>query len=85
MAIDNQIRLLYEAWADLDRVLEGLDSATAARPLEGGNSIAWAVAHVTTDVDSWINALFAGMPRHPVIGEPRLGSMEMGFLKGNGR
>lgn len=65
------VGLLYEAWADLDRVIDGLDAATATRPLEGGNSIAWAIAHVTTDVDSWINALFAGQSRNPVIGDPR--------------
>ena len=71
MASDKQVGLMYETWSDLDRVVVGLDAATATQSLEGGNSIAWSVAHVTTDVDSWINALFAGKPRHPVIGDPR--------------
>ena len=71
MASDKQVGLLYEAWSDLDRVIAGLDAATATRPLEGGSSIAWAIAHVTSHLDSWINVRFAGKPRHPVIGDQR--------------
>ena len=71
MASDKQIGLLYEAWADLDRVIEGLDALTATRSLEGGTSIAWAVAHVTTQVDSWVNVRLAGLSPHRVISDTR--------------
>ena len=71
MAGDKQVGLLYEAWADLDRVVEGIDTQTATRQLEGGTSIAWAIAHVTTQVDSWVNVRFAGLPPHPVISDAR--------------
>ena len=33
----------------------------------GGSSIAWTIGHVTTMVDSWINANFQGLPPHPFI------------------
>ena len=71
MATDKQAGLLYEAWADLDRVTSGLDPSTATRSLEQGSSIAWAVAHVTSHLDNWINVRFAEWPPNPVTGEER--------------
>lgn len=71
MATDKQTGLLYEAWADLDRVIDGLDSFTATRSLEDSSSIAWAIAHVTAHLDNWINVRFAGLLPNSVIGEPR--------------
>ncbi len=71
MARDKQTGLLYEAWADLDRVIDGLDTPTATRSLDGGSSIAWATAHVTAHLDTWVNVRFAGLSPHPVINDGR--------------
>ena len=71
MARDKQTGLLYEAWADLDRVIDGLDTPTATRSLDGGSSIAWATAHVTAHLDTWGNVRFAGLSPHPVINDGR--------------
>ena len=71
LASNKQIGLLYEAWADLDRVIEGLDAPTATRSLAGGTSIAWAVAHVTAQVDSWVNVRLAGLSPNRVISDTR--------------
>ena len=71
MARDKQTGLLYEAWADLDRVIDGLDTPTATRSLDGSSSIAWATAHVTVHLDTWVNVRFAGLSPHPVINDGR--------------
>ena len=71
MAADKQVGLLYEAWADFDRVISGLDPFTATRSLEQGSSIAWAAAHVTAHLDNWINVRFAASAPNPLIGEER--------------
>ncbi|MCE2465327.1 MAG: DinB family protein [Dehalococcoidia bacterium] len=71
MSNDKQVGLLYEAWADLDRVTDGLEPIPATQPLEQGSSIAWAVAHVTNHLDRWMHGLFVGLPLHPFIGHTR--------------
>ena len=71
MAVDKQVGLLYEAWADFDRVISGLDPFTATRSLETGSSIAWAVAHVTAHIDNWINVRFAANSPNRTINDER--------------
>lgn len=71
MSNDKQVGLLYEAWADLDRVTDGLEPNAATQSLEQGSSIAWAVAHVTNHLDRWMHDLFMGLPQHHFIGNPR--------------
>lgn len=71
MTSDKQIGLLYEAWKDLDRVTDGLDTLTATRRLEGGSSIAWAIAHVTAQIDSWVNVRLAELSPNQVISSAR--------------
>ena len=64
------VGLLYESWANLDAALSGLTPEEATGREDGFSSIAWTVAHVTTMVDSWINANFQGLPPNRVIGQP---------------
>jgi len=71
VAVDRQVGLLYEAWADFDRVISGLDPFTATRSLEPGSSIAWSVAHVTAHLDNWINVRFAAIAPNRLISEER--------------
>ena len=71
MINDKQTGLLFEAWTDLDRVTDGLDTPTATRLLDGGSSIAWVTAHVTAHLDTWVNVRFAGLSPHPVINDGR--------------
>ena len=64
------VGLMYESWANLDAALSGLTPEEATGREDGFSSIAWTVAHVTTMVDSWINANFQGLPPNRVIGQP---------------
>ena len=64
------VALVLEAWQDLDRVLEGLDAETATRQPDGQSAFGWTLAHVTNQVDSWINVNFQHQPPHPLIGAP---------------
>ena len=64
------VALVLEAWRDLDRVLEGLDAATATEQVGGQSAFGWTLAHVTNQVDSWINVNFQGRPPHPLISAP---------------
>jgi hypothetical protein len=70
MAKSKIVRLLFEAWNDLDRALAGLDDAQAEYDADG-SSFAWTAAHVANQVDAWINVRFAGRRPHPLIGETR--------------
>jgi hypothetical protein len=51
---DKLILFLDQSWADLDREIDG-------------SAIAWTVGHLTTQVDSWLNMRFQGMPPHPTF------------------
>jgi hypothetical protein len=64
------VLLTYESWSNLDSALEGLTDEEATTRHEGGSSIAWSVAHVTTMVDSWLNVKFQQLPPNPVISNP---------------
>src|SRR5262249_27755448 len=63
------VALLYQSWADLDRAASGLTPELATARHAGGSSIAWTVAHVTNQVDAWLNVRFQGRPPHPLIGD----------------
>ena len=64
------VLLLYESWDQIDGSVEGLTHEEATTRHDGGSSIAWTVGHVTTMVDSWINARFQDLPRQPFISSP---------------
>ena len=64
---DRLVLFLYESWKYLDESVEGLTREEATTRHYGGSSIAWTIGHVTTMVDSWINANFQGLPPHPFI------------------
>lgn len=61
------VLLMYQSWADLDNAIDGLPDEEATSRDDGGSSIAWTVGHVTTQVDSWLNMRFQGLPPHPVF------------------
>lgn len=67
---DILILALFQAWADLDHAIVGLEPAQALTRAHGGSSIAWTVGHITQQVDSWFNVRFQGQPPHPVISRP---------------
>jgi uncharacterized damage-inducible protein DinB len=70
MATDKLILLMYRAWADIDRAVDGLSPEEATANRDGGSSIAWTFGHVAQQVDSWINRKFGGLAPHPVLGRP---------------
>jgi hypothetical protein len=63
--------LLFDAWRDLDRVLDGVDEKEALERLDGGSSFAWTLAHTTNQVDAWINVRFQKTAPHEYIGLQR--------------
>jgi uncharacterized damage-inducible protein DinB len=70
VANDKLILLMYRAWADIDRAVDGLSAQEATARRDGGSSIAWTFGHVAQMVDSWINRKFQGLAPHPVLGQP---------------
>ncbi len=62
------VALMFDAWADLDRVVEGLSPEVALETIDGGNSFAWTIAHSANFVDRFVNVRFQKMARHPYIG-----------------
>jgi hypothetical protein len=68
---DNLVLLMEQAWEDLDTAIAGLTSEQAIERRDGQSAIAWSVAHVTQQVDSWLNMRLQGLPPHPVISDPR--------------
>ena len=69
MATSKLIGLLFEAWNDMDRVVDGVSTEQAQARVGGGSSFAWTFAHVTNQVDAWVNVRFAGHAPHPLIGQ----------------
>jgi hypothetical protein len=63
--------LVLEGWAELDRVLGGLDAAGAAERVDGGSSFAWTLAHLTNQLDTSINVRLQLLPAHPLLDQPR--------------
>jgi uncharacterized damage-inducible protein DinB len=64
---DRLIQLMYQAWDDLDRAIDGLSTEEAIARHAVGSTIAWTVGHVTTQVDSWLNMRFQGLDPHPIF------------------
>ena len=62
------VAFVYDSWADLDRVVEGLDRGLAEQQPNGGSAIAWSVGHVTNQLDGWVNSRFGGIAPHGLIG-----------------
>ncbi len=71
MAKSKLVRLLFEAWKDLDRAIDGLSHEDAVEKHFGGSSIAWTYAHATNQVDNWVNKRFAEKELHPLIDQGR--------------
>ncbi|MFN8531928.1 MAG: NUDIX domain-containing protein [Dehalococcoidia bacterium] len=63
------VGLVFEAWRDLDRCYDGVTPEFATQRIDGGSSLAWTLAHVTNQVDAWINVRFQQLAPHPLLGE----------------
>jgi hypothetical protein len=72
MALNPLVGLVIEGWAELDRVLDGLDAGDATRQVDGGSSFAWTLGHVTNQLDSWVNVRLQHVAPHPVFDQARL-------------
>lgn len=71
MARSALVGLVFEAWTDLDRSLVGVDAPAATRQVDGGSSFAWTLAHVSNQVDTWLNVRFFGQVPHAIVGQER--------------
>ena len=71
MAQSKLVGLVFEAWKDMDDVLAGVTAAEAAARAGGGSSFAWTLAHVSHQLDAWVNVRFQGRAAHPLIGADR--------------
>ncbi len=65
--------LLLTAWEDLDWAVAGVAPADMLRQIGGGSCFAWTLAHVTFQIDSWINRRFQQLPLDPLLSSPRFG------------
>ena len=63
--------LLFDAWSDMDRVLDGIGEKEALERVDEGSSFAWTLAHATNQVDAWINVRFQMRAPHGYIGQER--------------
>src|SRR5437870_434369 len=70
-AMDPLVGLVFEAWDDFDRVLDGLSAEDAGLQPNGQSSAAWALGHVTEHLDRWVNHALQGRDRHPFLGVDR--------------
>ncbi len=61
------VALLIDAWADLDRVVEGLTGVVALESPEGESSFAWTIAHSANVVDAMVNVRFHKATPHTYI------------------
>lgn len=73
MAQSKVVGLLFEAWKDFDRALEGLTAADAVKQHFDGSSFAWTYAHTTNQVDAWVNVRFQEREPHPLLSHNRFG------------
>lgn len=71
MAKSKLVGLTFEAWNDVDRVVDGLTPDDAVKQWDEGSSFAWTLAHVTNQVDIWINVRFQKRTPHPLLGQQR--------------
>jgi hypothetical protein len=65
------VGFLFDAWADLDRVVEGLTPEVALEALDGSSSFAWTIAHSANVVDAMVNVRFSKAQPHPYIGNEK--------------
>ena len=54
------VGMLFDAWDDLDRVIDGLDDEQATGGQPGSSTFAWTVGHLAAYLDFWINVRFGG-------------------------
>ncbi|HEY8599863.1 MAG TPA: hypothetical protein VIL85_15610, partial [Thermomicrobiales bacterium] len=59
---------LFDAWAEFDLVLSALTAVEMIEPWFGGSAFGWTYAHVTNNVDAWLNVRFQQFAPHPLIG-----------------
>jgi DinB superfamily len=71
MAGSTLVGLVFGGWDDLDRALAGVDASAAVRQVDGGSSFAWTLAHLSQQVDSWLNVRFFGQPPNPLLAQER--------------
>ena len=71
MPINATAGMVVEAWNDLDRATADLKDQDAEQRIGTASPISWSVAHVTSQVDSWLNAIFQGRSKHPFISDER--------------
>lgn len=71
MAKSTLVGLVFGAWDDMDRVLAGVDTTSAALQVDGGSSFAWTLAHLSNQVDSWLSVRFFGQSPHPLLAQER--------------
>ncbi len=71
MAMSQIAGLMFDAWDDLDRVLEGLDATMALAAEPGESSAAWTIGHLANQLDAWTNVRFQGLAPHPLTSQAR--------------
>lgn len=71
MARSKLVGLLFEAWKDLERVVDGLDLDESVRQFDGGSSYAWTYAHMGQSEDTWINVRLRNGEPHPYFSGER--------------
>ena len=69
MAKSKLVGLLFEAWSDMDRVVDGLDPGEAVQQIYGGSSYAWTYAHMGNSTDAWINVRMRNLAPHQLLGQ----------------
>jgi DinB family protein len=69
--MDPLVGLVFGAWDDFDRVLNGLSAGDAGLQPGGQSSAAWALGHVTEHLDRWINHTLQGRDRDALLGVDR--------------
>src|SRR5215207_3236985 len=65
------VGLVFDAWEDLDRVLDGLSVVDAVRQVDGGSSFAWTLGHLANQLDTWINVRVQQHTPHPLFASER--------------
>ena len=63
------VGLVFDSWDDLDRVLDKLQIQQAIESPNGESSFSWTLAHLTEQVDRWVNVIAQNMLPHPDLGK----------------
>lgn len=61
--------MVLEAWKDLDRVTTSLAAQDAERRIGTASPISWSVAHLSEQIDRWLNSLFQGLDPHSFVSQ----------------